>query len=383
MRIVHIYKDYSPVRGGIENHIKLVAEAQAALGHDVTVLVTQLPGLPHADGASNGVRVVKVPRQLDVQSAPIGAAFPRWVARLTRNADIAHLHAPYPIGEACNLWFGRARRTVITWHSDIVRQKWLLRLYAPILRSVVARADAIMPTSAIYAQTSPWLRGHLDKCHIVPLGIDLTRRHAPPEPSPSLRNRWGCPPDALILLSVGRLRYYKGLDTPIRALPELPDVVLVIVGSGPMEAAWRALAQQLGVGERVIFAGEVSDVELPAYHRAADVYVAPANSRAEAFGIAILEAMAGGLPVISTEVGTATSWVNQHGLTGLVIPPNDPAALIAAVNALRDLETRRRMGRAAQARVQAEFTHTQMIQRIAAVYRSVMGTSGREAADEG
>ncbi|MCS7088441.1 MAG: glycosyltransferase [Thermoflexales bacterium] len=367
LRIVHIYKDYAPVLGGIENHIRVLAEAQARRGHHVSVLVTQRAGLPFSDTVINGVRVVKVPRQLNVQSAPISFAFPRWVRLLTRNADIAHLHAPYPIGELCNLWFGRARHTVITWHSDIVRQRTLLRFYTPWLRRVIAHADRIFPTSEVYARTSPWLQRHLDKCRVIPLGVD-PQRFAPPAHPPA-------PSGVLRLLSVGRLRYYKGLDDLIRALSTLHDAEAFIVGDGPMAAAWQALARQLGVADRVHFIGEVDDEALPRWYQNADVYVIPANARAEAFGVAILEAMASGLPVISTEVGTATSWINQHGVTGFVVPPRDPQALAAAIERLRDPRLRRQMGEAARARVLAEFTEAHMLACVEAAYRELTDAS--------
>jgi len=377
MHIVHIYKDYAPVLGGIENHLRDLAEAQACAGHDVTVLVTQQRGLPASDERIAGVRVVKARRWLDVQSAPIAASFPQLVAQLTRNADIAHLHAPYPIGEACNLLCGRAHRTVVTWHSDIVRQKTLLRFYAPLLRRVLAHADRILPTSEIYARSSPWLRPHLDKCTYVPLGID-PQRFAPTartlDRAAELRAQWTAGLDApLVVLSVGRLRYYKGLDDLIRALVTCPNTVAVIAGDGPMRTEWQALAESLGVAARVRFVGSPSDDDLPACFRAADVYALPANVRAEAFGIAVLEAMASNLPVVTTEVGSATSWINQHGVTGCVIPPHDPAALAAALDSLRDPATRRRMGDAARARVLAEFTRALMVQRVLAAYGNGSG----------
>jgi len=135
------------------------------------------------------------------------------------------------------------------------------------------------------------------------------------------------------------------------------------------------LAQQLGIGERVIFVGEVSDAELPAYYHAADIYVAPANSRAEAFGLAILEAMASHLPVISTEVGTATSWINQDGVTGFVVPARQPQAMAQAIQRLGDAALRRTMGAAARRRVQAEFTFERMVARIEDVYREALSES--------
>jgi rhamnosyl/mannosyltransferase len=377
MRIVHIYKDYFPVLGGIENHIRHLAEAQAQAGHDVTVLVTQLAGKPGADEHVRGVHVVKTQRQMNVQSAPISVQFGKQVNVQTAGADIAHLHAPYPIGEACNLYFGRARKTVISWHSDIVRQKTLLRMYAPVLRRVVAKADLIIPASAQYARSSPWLSHAQDKCHIVPYGIDVSAFVTDPMTGGFVRNRLLAGINVaqpLVLLSVGRLRYYKGLDTLIRALPKLPDVVSIMIGIGPMEAAWKALAQELGVADRAIFAGEVSDADLPSHYSAADVFVLPSNSRAEAFGIVNLEAMGHGLPLITTEVGSATSWINQHDITGLVVPPMDPDALAQAVDTLRDPERRRRMGEAARKRVTADFTLEKMVENMARAYQEVLSS---------
>ncbi|NJM39741.1 MAG: glycosyltransferase [Anaerolineae bacterium] len=144
MKIVHIYKDYFPVFGGIENFIRALAEAQAAHGHDVRVVVNSLKReLEQIE--LNGVRIAKMPRHLNIQSAPISFNFHNAVRRETTAADIAHLHAPYPIGEACNLLFGQSKKTVLSWHSDIVRQKTLLRVYAPLLRRVIRQADRTHP----------------------------------------------------------------------------------------------------------------------------------------------------------------------------------------------------------------------------------------------
>ncbi len=379
MKIVHVYKDYFPVLGGIENHIRQLAEAQAAQGHRVTALVTS-PGWRSNEQMLNGVRVVKAGRLLNVQSAPLSASFPLYLRRLTHQADIVHLHAPYPPGEAANLWFGRARKTIITWHSDIVRQKALLRVYGPILRRVLDKADCVIPTSEPYARSSPWLQPHLGKCVSVPLGID-THRFRPnavaPERTGALRSEWlarcAAPPETPILLSVGRLRYYKGLDDLIRAIAALTNVIAVIAGDGPMAATWQTLSHDLGTSSRVLFLGEVSDADLPAHYCAADIFVSSANARAEAFGIAILEAMACGLPAISTDVGTATSWINQHQITGLVVPAHAPAALAQAIATLSsDPQRRRRMGIAARQRIETHFSQEQMIAGVNAVYEQTL-----------
>lgn len=362
MNILHVYKDYFPVLGGIENHIRMLAEAQAAAGHQVTVLVCAPGPRTHIEDR-NGVHVIKAARLTTIASTPLSVQQPRFLARL--RPDIVHIHSPYPVGEVANWLWGRARATVITHHSDVVRQKLILRFYGPVLRRVLRSADAIIVTSPRYLETSPWLRPVRERCVLVPLGIDLSR--FPERSEPPIHD----PPR---ILFVGKLRYYKGLDVLLRAMRSLPGVQLTIVGDGPMREPWERLAKDLELTSRVHFAGEVPDDELPACYAEADLFVLPSTVRAEAFGTVLLEAMAMALPVISTELGTGTSWVNQDGVTGRVVPPNDPDALAQAIRELlSDPERRRRMGKAARERVEAEFSLPLMVRRIEAIYERVLG----------
>ena len=166
---------------------------------------------------------------------------------------------------------------------------------------------------------------------------------------------------------------FEGVDTLLHAMAELPEARLRIVGDGPMRPSWEALAADLHLADRVTFAGDVPDATLASAYHTADVFVLPANARAEAFGTVLLEAMAAGLPVVSTELGTGTSWVNQAGVTGCVVPPRDPHALAHTLRMLlADAALRRRMGRAGRARVHAEFTLARMAERVEAVYRRVL-----------
>ncbi len=372
MKILHVYKDYFPVSGGIENHVKLLAEAQAARGHDVSALVTSLDRHTHVE-QMRGVRVIFAARLARVSSTPLSRAMFQWLAR--ERPDIAHLHFPYPWGEVGNYFWGHARKTVMTYHSDIVRQKYLRVAYAPLMWRVLARVDAIMPTSPMYAHTSPVLQKKEGKCIVVPLGIDTTRFLISP-PCPFLS---GGGEKGERLLFVGALRYYKGLPYLLQALAQIPHAHLVVVGSGPKEGEWHALAHSLGVAERVQFVGHISDEELPSYFAACDVFVLPSSERSEAYGIVQLEAMASGKPVVCTELGTGTSFVNVDGETGYVVPARDSQALAAAIHRLLDnAALRERMGAAGRARVLQEFTLEKMVDRVMDVYSRVVGSSNSQ-----
>jgi glycosyltransferase involved in cell wall biosynthesis len=367
-RILHVYKDYYPVLGGMENHIKMLSEALVRLGHQVTVLVTHPTARTHVEEI-NGVHVIKAASLATVASTPISLALPLYLSR--QRPDITHLHFPYPVGELSELVFGRALRTVITYHSDVVRQKGILQLYRPLLWRVLDKADRIIATSSNYVASSPYLSRYPSKCTVIPLGIELGRFLAPHlEKANEIRQAYGSP----LLLFVGRLRYYKGLQYLLTAMPEIPAKLLV-VGSGPMETEWRALAASLGLSDRVRFLGQVSDEELPAYYQACDMFVLPASERSEAFGTVQIEAMASGLPVVCTELGTGTSVVNVHGQTGLVVEARSSAALREAIGSLlAEPDRRQQMGQQARRRAIAEYSVEHMIERTTSVYAELLST---------
>jgi glycosyltransferase involved in cell wall biosynthesis len=373
MRVLYLYKDYFPVLGGIENHIRQLAVGLRGMGVETQVLVTNTTRRTVQEEL-DGVPVVKTARLLNLSSAPISLSFYPWLRRLEKQIDIAHAHMPYPPGELGQLLCGRSRRFVVTYHSDIVRQRVLGALYRPFLWQVLRRADRIAVSNPVYIQDSPFLRVHADKCRVIHFGVDLERfARAPTVEAQAARwrARW---PGRQLVLFVGRLRHYKGVNVLIDAAARLPDQAeFLIVGVGPLAEALHRQAQHSGVAERVHFLGELSDEEVTALYHAADVFVLPSTNRAETFGIVQLEAMACGLPVICTELGTGTSYVNQHGVTGLVVPPNDPEALAAALQQLLEHpEQRRAFGAAGRRRIEQAFTRQEMLRRTLALYEEVL-----------
>ncbi|HEU4323332.1 MAG TPA: glycosyltransferase [Roseiflexaceae bacterium] len=366
MHILYIYKDYYPVLGGIENNLRDLAEGMAERGHTVTVLATGAGRRTQEERPRPGLRVIKAGRALHAASTPLSPAMLR-IARGLR-PDVAHLHFPYPPGDLAALALPGQPPLVLTYHSDIVRQQTLLRLYRPLLEITLRRAARIFATSPQYIRSSPFLRPHAGKCVVMPSAVDLARfGSAKPAQVAALRAQHRGP----LLLFVGRLRYYKGLHMLLDALPQVP-ATLLIGGTGPERDRLEAQARGLGIAERVRFLGDVADAELPALYQAADVFVLPAHLRAEALGLAQIEALASGTPSVSTELGTGTSFANLHGVTGFVVPPADPAALARALQVLvANPELRRRLGEAGRRRVAELFDLRRMLDTAEQIYHEV------------
>lgn len=364
MHILHVYKDYAPILGGIENHIRALAEAQAARGHAVTVLVTNPNGRATIEENLNGVRVIKAGRWATVASTPLSPSFFNLLGLL--QPDITHLQSPYPLGELAQWFNARGRPYIISYQADVNRalQKLIMLAYGPLFRRILRGAARVLITNPPFAANSPHLRHVKEKLALVPIGVDASRFS--PRPAPAEK-----PPT---LLFVGQLRHYKGVDDLLRALKRLDkNVHLLIAGNGPMHTRWKVLTYELGLRERVSFLGNVADVELPALYQRADVFVLPSTSRAESYGTVLVEAMASGVPCVTTEIGSGNSFVVQNEQTGLVVPPRKPKALAAALQRLlADSDLREKFGRAGRARAVAEFSVETMVERVEKIYEGVL-----------
>ena len=369
MRVLHVGKYYPPVPGGMERVLQLLCERERR--HvDSRVLVASTDRTTRRE-VQNGVPVTRAGSLAMVGSVGVSAMLPIELRRTP--ADITVVHEPNPIALVADFVTGRRGPLVVYFHSEVVRAEWKYQLlYRPLLTRVLDRAARILVASPNMAETAAQLAAHRDKCVVVPYGIDTS----PLDPTPALRQRAAeiraQHGDGPLVLFAGRLVAYKGVDVLIRAL-SATSARAVIVGEGPMRGRLERLAGDSNAAARVHFAGAVSDPELAALYHACDLFVLPSVTRAEAFGMVQIEAMACGKPVVSTSVPSGVPWVNQHGCTGLVVPPGDPPALAAAIESLAaDPLLRQRMGDAGRRRVAAEFTADRMAQRTLAVYHDVL-----------
>ena len=368
MHIVQIYKDYYPVLGGIENHVRDLSEGLVRQRHRVTVLVTNTSSRTEIEYPRPGLTVIKAARTLHLASTPLSIAMLLWSWQL--QPDLVHLHFPYPPGDVIYHTLSQRVPLIVTYHSDIVRQRNLLRVYRPLLHWTLSRATRIIATSPNYVASSPFLQRYSTKCSIIPLGIDTARFAQADEQQVAA---WRSHHNRPIVLFVGRLRYYKGLHILLDAMPHI-DADLLIGGTGPEQERLEQQAAALGIASRVRFLGDIADDELPALYRAADVFVLPAHLRSEALGIAQIEALASGVPCVSTELGTGTSYANHHNETGFVVPPADPMALAWAINELlSNADLRHRFGSAGQQRTHALFSREHMLHTINQLYMELEG----------
>lgn len=382
IRVLHLGKFFPPHPGGIERFVADLAAAQAAQGMAVRVLAHAEPGIWRSRHfRADDVDVDLAACHGQFLYAPVSPAFPRLLARAIREfkPDLLHIHMPNT-SAFWTLLSPATRRLpwVVHWHADIPldsRRRTLrmaYRLYKPWEQALLRRARAAIATSQAYADSSAALSPWQEKVHVIVLGL-------PDAPASDSANSTLWPALGLRLLAVGRLSYFKGFDVLLRALAQVSEASLVLIGGGECDMSLRALARELGVESRVRFVGRLDmdaagQALLDSAYASADVFCLPSTERAESFGLVLLEAMRAGLPAIASDIpGSGVGFVVRDGETGLFVPPNDAEALAAAIRRFaKDADLRRRLGDAGRQRFESEFTLDQVTPRVTALYRRIL-----------
>ncbi len=366
MKVLHLGKYYPPHRGGMETHLAtLAAGLQRYMDVEIVVAADERAS---SHEFIDGLSVHRAGNLGVVASTPI---CPSMFGLLGRSgADLVHIHHPHPLAMLAYLRSATRKPAIVSYHSDVVRQQVLGKVISPLIHATLRRSAAILVASDEYLSTSDVLARYREKCRLVPYGIDIENRPARSERAiGAIRNRFG----PRLVLSVGRLVRYKGLDYLLGAMPQV-DAHLVIIGSGAQRADLERLVGHLNVERRVTFLGDVQDTQ--PYYDACDVFVLPSVTRNEAFGIVQLEALAAGKPVVNTAIDSGVTFASPHGETGITVPPRNAGALADAINMLlRNPMLRERMGRAAAARVRALFSAETMVRQTVATYSDVLRNS--------
>lgn len=349
LRILHLFKtSVHHTHGGIEVFIDTLAHAQHQLQlpvqHTLFALAPNCRATHHTPHLTTHCH----PQHLALRSTPLSFTALQHLAQLIPNADLLHLHYPYPFADALLFTLAKLLRRplppiLITYHSDIIKQKWLEKPYAPLRRWLFTQAHTLIATSTNLATTSPVLSAYPAKTVTIPLPTPLPPAYSDPPPTPTY------------FLYLGGLRYYKGLPTLITAAAHT-QLPVHIAGDGPERPALQHLAQQQNAP--ITWHGAV---DLPTKKRLlaqCAALILPSTHRSEAFGLVLLEAAACGRPAITTELGTGTSEIVQHGKTGFIVPPNNPHALASAMTTLWRLPypERQALGKNAFTRLTTHYT---------------------------
>lgn len=362
-RVLHVFKDYyPPTRGGVEQHINDLVHSLK--GYRFAVLTSSRTRRKSVNDDED-VRVIRSPELARPVSTPVT---PSWSKFLRESgADLLHFHMPNPFGELMLLTSRTPSPMIASYHSDIVGRKALVPFFSPFQQRFLKKAKAVIVGSSRLIDTSLTLQPIRDKCMVVPYGLDVGDWADRPQMAEDIKEQYPGP----LVVFLGRIAWYKGVEVLIEAMRAV-EATCLIVGDGPLATTARKRVAELGLRHKVVFVGDIPDDQRSAYLHAADIFVLPATSRAETFGIAMLQAMACGTPAVSTEVGTATSWVNKHLETGLVVAPDDSQELAGALKALlADTPKRVAMGFAATERVSTHFTRFAMLESVASLYASV------------
>jgi glycosyltransferase involved in cell wall biosynthesis len=376
MKIIQTNKAYFPKVGGIETTITNISEGLAKY-HNVEVEVLTFNdqiSTKYTKKELNGVKIIYLPTFGFVASLPISVAYMTSLSRL--NGDILHVHEPFPWADLSYIFSSKIRKNfshlVVSWHSDIVRQKWALSFYRPYIHKFLKLADKILVSNANLIEYSGYLPQYKYKCEVIPLGAKLdwvNNSSHRLDRVKKIRSDYGSP----LVLFVGRLVYYKGIQYLIDAINQVPEVSLIIIGTGPLEKELLKQVRTLNLEKRIHILPEVDEETLHSFYEACDMFVLPSVEKSETYGIVQIEAMACGKPIICTELNTGTTFINQQGTTGLVVPPRDSKSLAEAIkNLAYDDSLRCDLGKKARQRALREFTAEKMVERTFKVYTDVL-----------
>jgi len=349
--------------GGMETHIQNLVSGLSC-SEAVRVIVAGDSIRRHIDHL-DGAIITRVPTLGVLASMPVTPTLP-WELMKVKPA-LVQVHVPNPAA-AFAIVAARYRGPLVIMHqSDTLGRKLLKKLCDPFVNAMMRRADRIIVASQRYLDSSEELAPFKAKCRVIPMGINIEKeREDVGAESAKVVQQYG----PRLVLAVGRLVGYKGFIYLLEAM-RMVDATLLLVGTGPLDASLKQAAQDFGVSHKVKFLGKVNDLQK--YYRASSVFVLPSISRAEAFGLVQLEAMAAGVPVINTNLNSGVPEVSLDGVTGITVPPKDASSLAQAINMLlEDPALRKRMGEAGRIRTHREFAPGLMIERTMKLYEDVL-----------
>lgn len=364
-KVLHVYKSALPYgMGGVEQTIHNIAVGCLSFDIDSVVLCLAPKGQPRGESFF-GYQVFPAHCNFEFASTGFSLQALSLFRKLSEEVDLIHYHFPWPFMDLMEFLICPKKPKLVTYHSDVVRQKRLLRFYSPFMMHFLSRANRIVATSPNYLNTSPVLRNLNQRCEVIALGVgeELLQLKSNYEDCERFIEHYA----GGFFLFVGALRYYKGLHVLVEAAA-LNGLPVVIAGAGPTERELRSLISSLGV-KNVVLTSAVSDQTKATLLKASLAVVFPSHLRSEAFGVTLIEGAMFSKPLISSEIGTGTTYVNIHEETGLVVRPGDALDLSNAMQRIwEDRIFAAELGKASRLRYEKLFKREFMVKQYVDLY---------------
>lgn len=366
MKILQVGK-FFPIRGGVEKVMYDMMLGLSIKGIHCDMLCASTESHPSGTIAINQyARLLIMPTMLKLAATMIAPVMLTTLRKIAKQYDVIHIHHPDPMACLALFYSGYKGKVVLHWHSDILKQKNLLKVYSPLQDWLIRRAHIIVGTTPVYVKESPFLQNVQHKIDFIPIGVEPIR--ADLVGVNMIKKRYA---GKRIVFSVGRLVEYKGYEYLVKAAKQLgSEVQIVIGGTGPLQAKLRALIDRLQVQDRVELIGFVADHDLPNYFAASDVFCLSSILKTEAFAIVQIEAMSCGKPIVSTHIpGSGVSWVNGEMQSGIVVQTADANGLAdAIVKLLSNRQLYRSLAKGSRERYLTHFTRDMMVNKCMQVY---------------
>lgn len=365
MKVLHVYRTcYPETKGGLEQAIRYICKGSSEQGIQNTILTL---GSENKEYQFEGTKIVVIKKDLEISSNGFSFNLIRHFRRLSKTHDIIHFQYPWPTGDLLSL-FGHKKPSLVSYQSDIVKQRYLKKIYHPLEQYFLSRVDRIVASSPQYAQTSENLIKHKDNVDIIPLAIDETTYPAVEE---SLLANWKGKVGSGFFLFIGVLRYYKGLQFLLEAA-KINGLHVVIAGDGPERANLEAYIKQNKLSN-VKLVGFISEEDKVALHTLSKAFVFPSHLRSEAFGVSLVEAQMFGKPIVSADIGTGSSYVNINGVTGFTVTPADANSFSDAMNKIENDDLLcSAFGENSRQRFEQEFTAKRYADSYIALYNQLI-----------
>ena len=375
MKILQFGKFYYPVFGGMERTMYEIVEGFNARNISCDVLCSNTK--PQSETSDFGsYKAYRAASYGLIHSTPISPQLISKLWKIHKEYDVIQIHHPDPMAFLALFIVRPSCKIVVQWQSDIVRQEKMLNFFLPLQNWVLNRADAIIAASKAYAEHSPYLIPYLDKTEIIPIGICESELHTNDNNVKQIKNRYQ---GKKIVLAFGRLVTYKGFDYLVEAARYLDDDYVVLIGGGgPEEENLRELITKYHLDNKVYLLGHVDEKEKYDYYQASSLFCLPSVTKAEAYGVVLLEAMAFGKPIISSRIEeSGMIWVNQDQVTGLQVPPRSPKELAQAIEKIgNDPELYQKFSENGKKRFQELFTRETMVDKLDTLYQKILKVKG-------